>query len=272
MGPAEEDVLWQQLEEQFPVWNQAEMDGIKPEDSEEIYEDKFGLIMPKYLSNYIDCWKRPSQLVVKNPDVPMIVFDENENDVASRKVKGEMFAGNDRGFEWLVAVMMAIKDRTKVIQANDFLWELIYPKDKNGFPTVNPKGKYYVKCYFMKEWRCVEIDDRFPVDLFGRPLPVGIRPIQLWPLLLTKAMLKLMAAFGVLEKTAPCDVPAFTWLTAWATEAFEDTEEANTGGKLYDRLSSVQVGKYDAAAAALRCQKEEELHQQEQLPEQHHKE
>ena len=119
MGPAEEDVLWQQLEEQFPVWNQAEMDGIKPEDSEEIYEDKFGLIMPKYLSNYIDCWKRPSQLVVKNPDVPMIVFDENENDVASRKVKGEMFAGNDRGFEWLVAVMMAIKDRTKVIQAND---------------------------------------------------------------------------------------------------------------------------------------------------------
>ena len=43
--------------------------------------------MPNYLSNYIDCWKRPSQLVVKNPDVPMIVFDENENDVASRKVK-----------------------------------------------------------------------------------------------------------------------------------------------------------------------------------------
>ena len=241
MGPAEEDVLWQQLEEQFPVWNQAEMDGIKPEDSEEIYEDKFGLIMPKYLSNYIDCWKRPSQLVVKNPDVPMIVFDENENDVASRKVKGEMFAGNDRGLEWLVAVMMAIKDRTKVIQANDFLWELIYPKDKNGFPTVNPKGKYYVKCYFMKEWRCVEIDDRFPVDLFGRPLPVGIRPIQLWPLLLTKAMLKLMAAFGVLEKTAPCDVPAFTWLTAWATEAFEDTEEANTGGKLYDRLCEAKI-------------------------------
>ena len=39
------------------------------------------------------------------------------------------------------------------------------------------------------------VDDRIPVDLFGRPLPVGIIPLQLWPLLLSKAVLKLMAAY-----------------------------------------------------------------------------
>lgn len=41
----------------------------------------------------------------------------------------------------------------------------------------------------------VVVDDRMPVDLFGTPLPVGIRPLQLWPLILSKAVLKIMAAY-----------------------------------------------------------------------------
>lgn len=40
------------------------------------------------------------------------------------------------------------------------------------------------------QWRSVTIDDRIPVDLFGRTLLVGIRPLQLWPLILSKAILK----------------------------------------------------------------------------------
>ena len=39
-------------------------------------------------------------------------------------------------------------------------------------------------------WRTVTVDDRIPVDLFGQPLLVGVRPLQLWPLLLSKAVLK----------------------------------------------------------------------------------
>lgn len=42
----------------------------------------------------------------------------------------------------------------------------------------------------MGEWRTVTIDDRIPVDLFGQFLLVGVRPLQLWPLLLSKAILK----------------------------------------------------------------------------------
>lgn len=257
---ASETIFWNSLEEHFPVWNQAEMDSMKPEDNaSERYEDPFGTIMPKYLTNYIDSWKRPDSLVAKNPLVPMIVLDEAGNDTSnnrkvrqstlrlwnsksnlhrltSAQVKGEMFSGNDKGFEWLFAVMMSIISKSEIIKPGDFLWELIYPKDKkSGLPVSNGCGKYYVKCYFMKEWRRVEIDDRIPVDLFGRPLPVGIRPIQLWPLLLTKAILKLMAAFGVLEQYLPSRVPAFTWLTSWPTEATAYPHITNGNGVLYDR-------------------------------------
>ena len=238
-----EDNLWQLLEEHFPVWNQAEMDAMKPEEGAEKFEDEFGTLMPKFLNNYIDCWKRPDTLVTNNPDVPMVTFVE-PNDESNRRVKGEVFAGNDKGFEWLVAVIMAIRYQSDTVAPNDYLWECIYPKDKStGLPTVNPLGKYCVKLYFMKEWRRVDIDDRVPVDLFGRPLPVGIRPIQLWPLLLTKAILKLMAAFGVLEKTSPCDVPAFTWLTSWPTESIVPPSIDNISGSLYDRLCDAKINK-----------------------------
>ena len=41
------------------------------------------------------------------------------------------------------------------------------------------------------------MDDWLPVDALGRPLLVGALPLQLWPLLLTKAVFRLMAAFNV---------------------------------------------------------------------------
>jgi hypothetical protein len=55
-------------------------------------------------------------------------------------------------------------------------------------------------------WRCVTLDDRIPVDLFGRALLVGSRPLQLWPLLLCKAILKVMAVYKTLDMTLPHQV------------------------------------------------------------------
>lgn len=59
-------------------------------------------------------------------------------------------------------------------------------------------------------WRCVTVDDRIPVDLFGRALLVGSRPLQLWPLLLCKAILKVMAVYRTLDMTLPHQVRACT--------------------------------------------------------------
>ena len=81
------------------------------------------------------------------------------------------------------------------IPKGSFLWEQIHPKDKDGLPARSLSGRYHVRCFVLDKWRRVTVDDRIPVDLFGRPLPVGIIPLQLWPLLLSKAVLKLMAAY-----------------------------------------------------------------------------
>ncbi len=58
------------------------------------------------------------------------------------------------------------------------------------------------------EWRAVTIDDRIPVDLFGQFLLVGIRPLQLWPMLLSKAILKVMATQRMLDCNLPNEVRA----------------------------------------------------------------
>lgn len=50
------------------------------------------------------------------------------------------------------------------------------------------------------------VDDRLPVDLFGQFLVVGVRPLQLWPMLLTKAILKVMAAQRILDLALPHEV------------------------------------------------------------------
>ena len=49
----------------------------------------------------------------------------------------------------------------------------------------------------MGDWRRVTVDDRIPVNAFGAPLLVGSMPSQLWPLILSKAVIKLMASYQV---------------------------------------------------------------------------
>jgi hypothetical protein len=56
----------------------------------------------------------------------------------------------------------------------------------------------------------------------GRPLLVGVRPLQLWPLLLCKAVLKVMAVYRVLHLDLPHRVAAFRMLTGWAQENMVD--------------------------------------------------
>ncbi len=90
------------------------------------------------------------------------------------------------------------------IPPKGLLWELIYPQDSTGQPVKTASGKYHVKCFVMDEWRRVTIDDRIPVDVFGSPLLVGSMPAQLWPLILSKAIMKLMALYQVHKPVSSC--------------------------------------------------------------------
>ncbi|CAH8600575.1 unnamed protein product [Schistosoma mattheei] len=76
-------------------------------------------------------------------------------------------------------------------------WEHIYAmtkitKDNNNTPQYNPYGKYIVKLYWMGCWRKIIIDDSIPFDENNKPLlPQSKQSYELWPMLLTKALLKI---------------------------------------------------------------------------------
>ena len=75
---------------------------------------------------------------------------------------------------------------------NHFLRK-IYPQDKNGVPKYNPYGLYWVKLFHMGKYRKIVIDDKFPVnkETFESFLPQCSSPYELWPIILTKALVKL---------------------------------------------------------------------------------
>ena len=74
-------------------------------------------------------------------------------------------------------------------------WENIFPKQKDGTPLYNASGKYIVKLFWLGSWRKVTIDDRVPVDSAGKPLLlVSANSNELWPILISKALLKIACA------------------------------------------------------------------------------
>ena len=75
---------------------------------------------------------------------------------------------------------------------NHFLRK-IYPQDKNGVPQYNPSGLYWVKLFHMGKYRKIVIDDKFPINKenFECFLPQCNSPNELWPMILTKAIIKL---------------------------------------------------------------------------------
>jgi hypothetical protein len=73
-----------------------------------------------------------------------------------------------------------------------FPWDHIFPKTKDGTPSINSStGRYAVKLFWCGSWRKVIVDDKIPVDSEGRALLLSSPiPGEIWPLILTKAILK----------------------------------------------------------------------------------
>lgn len=94
--------------------------------------------------------------------------------------------------KWVCSVFQNIIDMNLTdVNSGETLYDKIYPKE-NGVPIYNPYGKYWVKLFFMGKYRKIEIDDRMPCDKFERfMLPHTSHIEELWPALLTKALIKL---------------------------------------------------------------------------------
>ncbi|KAG1679244.1 hypothetical protein FOA52_009273 [Chlamydomonas sp. UWO 241] len=247
------------LETTFPLWDAREPEPT----SNEKYEDFAGLMLPPASEEFLDAWKRPEELVQGTPDVPFLLThpqqaaDAVEPKAAkakdavapvNRDHQGRVFAGH-KSFEWLAKVFEAVQSAQSALPADTYLWELIEaPKDKDGAVSKKLSGRYRVRLFVMGEWRAVTVDDRIPVDLFGQFLFVGMRPLQLWPLLLSKAVLKVMAAHRILGLNLPSQVTAFRLLTGWHQEDLLDTLGGTqlAGGFLFDRLEDAVRGNHAA--------------------------
>ena len=89
--------------------------------------------------------------------------------------------------------LAAVESVQHIIPAEFYLWELIFPQQViNGakLPIYNPYGKYVVRLFVRGGWRRLTIDDRLPVDAFGLSLLTVTEAKEIWPALLTKAILK----------------------------------------------------------------------------------
>ena len=95
-------------------------------------------------------------------------------------------------FRWLGSIFQIIKDRNLLdVKTGENIWAKIYPQ-KNGVPIYNKNGHYIVKLHHMGKLRAIEIDDRIPLSIKDEYFfPRCDTLEELWPALLTKALLKL---------------------------------------------------------------------------------
>ncbi|CAD8130613.1 unnamed protein product [Paramecium sonneborni] len=121
------------------------------------------------------------------------VFDENPkltSDVRlSDLICNDTLPPNSR---WIASQLQQIKDRDIRDCFNQkSLSSKIYPQ-KDGAPIYNPNGKYIVKLYFMGKERKIQVSDHMPTIFDGKALlPQSIDKNQLWPMIISKAVLQL---------------------------------------------------------------------------------
>ena len=128
--------------------------------------------------------QEPSNLDVKN-------IVDKEKQCHSFKEKNE-FRANYSFFSWLSSIFQFIIDlNINDCNTSKSIFSNIYPQ-QNGSPIYNPNGHYAIKLYFMGKPRRIDIDDRMPCNTNGEFIfPKCEELCELWPALLTKALIKL---------------------------------------------------------------------------------
>ena len=106
------------------------------------------------------------------------------------------------------------------------LWNLITAAptpSKDGLVRLNPLGKYVLRAFHQGDWKMVVIDDQIPVDAQGQSLlPVSANPMEVWPILLTKLVLKLWPGYEF-DHTGGTEI-LYT-LCGWLVQSHKSTRD-----------------------------------------------
>lgn len=105
-----------------------------------------------------------------------------------------MFEKYNKFSKWVASQLQAVKDlNLKDIDSDNSVFYNIYPQ-RDGLPIYNPSGRYWIKLFHMGKWRKIEIDDRMPCSKYEQfILPKCTSLDEIWPAILTKALLKLFS-------------------------------------------------------------------------------
>ncbi|XP_020666074.3 androglobin isoform X1 [Pogona vitticeps] len=200
----------------WPEWNEADINaekwdagkGGKEKDKTgkspilHVFEDPEGKIeLPPSLK--VSSWKRPQEILTNK--VPVVVKNESWFDLFSAN---EHLMGSEL-MRWIIteihalwkiynAAVLSAEAKANASEAPMLLWkpwEHIYSlckAIKGHMPLYNSYGKYIVKLYWMGCWRKIIVDDAIPCNEDNSMLlPATTCEIELWPLILSKAIIKL---------------------------------------------------------------------------------
>ncbi|XP_030355677.1 androglobin isoform X2 [Strigops habroptila] len=221
----------------WPEWNEADINAEKWDTGKagkekdktgkspisHFFEDPEGKIeLPASLK--VHSWKRPHEFLAHK--IPVVVKNETSFDLVSenehifcselmRWIISEIHA------VWRIYNGKALTNGTATLFWKP--WEHIYAlckATKGHMPLYNNYGKYVVRLYWMGCWRKIIVDDTMPFNEENNLLlPATTYETELWPMLLSKAIIKL-ANTSICE-TAERELEEFTalhTLTGWIPE------------------------------------------------------
>ncbi|XP_069643051.1 androglobin [Haliaeetus albicilla] len=221
----------------WPEWNEADINAEKWDTGKvgkekektgkspisHVFEDPEGKTeLPASLK--VHSWKRPHEFLTNK--IPVVVKNETSFDLVSanehifcselmRWIVSEIYA------LWRIYNEKALTNGTSTLFWKP--WEHIYAlckATKGHIPLYNSYGKYVVKLYWMGCWRKITVDDTMPFNEEDNLLlPATTCQIELWPMLLSKAIIKL--ANTSIHETGKRELDEFTvlhTLTGWIPE------------------------------------------------------
>ncbi|KAK3097866.1 hypothetical protein FSP39_014000 [Pinctada imbricata] len=204
------------------------------------FDDPEGKIdLPSSLRVDQQNWKRPSEFIL---DKTPVVVAEPEGLTAFDLVSANEHLHHSELMRYIISQIVALWEMS--VEKNDNSdqcdisqpyeenlhtwrpWEHIYALSKvqkPPFVTVyNPYGKYVVRLYWMGCWRKIIVDDLMPFDENDNLLlPATTLQHELWPMLLTKALIKVASLdyTGGSQSSEFGDCSIIHSLTGWIPEA-----------------------------------------------------